>query len=105
MDRLLRWSAGAAWLAVVSLGCTSGNPVSSSDAAGVGGGTTTGGTGGQSAGSGGAGGVISGPDPCLGATLGDGTYCGVSLTPPGDTDTLYHCKGMATDSAEHCHFG
>lgn len=43
-------------------------------------------------------------DPCAGATLGDGAYCGSELA-GGDGATLYHCAGGATASSERCAMG
>lgn len=43
-------------------------------------------------------------DPCAGAALGDGAYCGSELA-GGDATTLYHCAGGATASAETCALG
>lgn len=44
------------------------------------------------------------PDPCAGATLGDGAYCGAAL-PGGDASTLYDCVGMATKTKTVCPMG
>jgi hypothetical protein len=43
-------------------------------------------------------------DPCAGASLGDGAYCGSELS-GGDAATLYHCAGGKTASSEHCAMG
>ncbi|MBI4705364.1 MAG: hypothetical protein HY744_30020 [Deltaproteobacteria bacterium] len=53
----------------------------------------------------GAGEAGAGPDPCAGAPLGDGTYCGSSLDPPGHANVLYECQAGATTASTPCEFG
>jgi hypothetical protein len=43
-------------------------------------------------------------DPCTNASLGDGVYCGSSLS-AGDPNTLYTCASMASTSSEVCQYG
>jgi hypothetical protein len=43
-------------------------------------------------------------DPCTKATLGDGVYCGSSLS-AGDPNTLYTCANMATTMSQVCQYG
>jgi len=43
-------------------------------------------------------------DPCAGASLGDGAYCGSELA-GGDAGALYHCAGGKTASSEPCAMG
>ena len=106
--------AAASLLAFPALvACSSEDPAATGSAgAGAGSGaqggaTATTGNGGASStstsGNGGDG--NSGPDACTGAALGDGSYCGASLEPPGDSDTLYVCAGGATVKASVCGAG
>lgn len=45
-------------------------------------------------------------DPCTGANLGDGIYCGASLQGGlGEPDTLYECAASKTVKATPCQFG
>ncbi len=47
-----------------------------------------------------------GTDPCVGASLGDGIYCGGNLDGGhGDPDTLYECKASKTVTATPCKYG
>ncbi len=45
-------------------------------------------------------------DPCAGAYLGDGAYCGAALQPAASaTDTLFTCKAKKTVTSEACAYG
>jgi hypothetical protein len=95
--------AAASILALLTTGVGCGEDApAAAPKAGVGGGGGTGGDGGSGASTGSGGEGATGPDACLGATLGDGTYCGDSLEPPGKGDTLYECKNGETVKSTAC---
>jgi hypothetical protein len=103
-------AAVALVVAAAPLACSSEDPATtgSGGAGGDGaqaGASTTSGNGGATSTSGSGGGGNTGPDACAGAALGDGSYCGASLDPPGDSDTLYVCAAGATVKASVCSAG